>query len=63
MMLMEAAPAPSVPRKGPLMLAPPSYVMSANKLTMPRVKTNRKALDEIAGFDFLSTFILSFGVV
>src|SRR5207244_163978 len=43
MMLMAAALAPSVPRKGPLMLAPPSYVMSAKRLTRPMVNTNRKA--------------------
>src|ERR1051326_4229207 len=53
-MAIAAALAPSDPRKGPLMLAPPSYVMSASRLTIPIVNTNRNAADEapriIAGY-------------
>jgi len=43
MMLIAAALAPSVPRNVPLRLAPPSYVVSANRLTTPIINTNRKA--------------------
>src|SRR5207249_8338730 len=35
--------APSDPRNGPLMLRPPSYAISANRFTMPMMRTNRKA--------------------
>src|SRR5688572_21837393 len=44
-MLTIAAVAPSRARNGPLMLAPPSYVVSAKRLTNPIVKTKRKAID------------------
>src|SRR5579871_1103434 len=40
---MIAAVAPSEPRKGPLSAPPPSYVMSAKRLTIPIVNTNLKA--------------------
>ena len=46
MMLIAAALAPSVPRNGPLMLAPPSYVISPNRLTMPIVNTKVNAGEE-----------------
>src|SRR5947208_5694492 len=42
-MLTTAALAPSVAMNGPLMLAPPSYVMSPNRLTTPVVVTKRNA--------------------
>src|SRR4051794_36751213 len=44
-MLIVAAPAPSEPRKGPLTLAAPSYVTSANRLTTPIVNTKANADD------------------
>src|SRR5262249_33663424 len=53
MMLMAAALAPSFPRNGPLMLAPPSYVMSPKRLTTPRISTNRKAFEAASGFAVL----------
>src|SRR5205823_6522524 len=39
-----AALAPSDPMKGPAMLRPPSYAMSAKRLTMPMTRTNPKAV-------------------
>src|SRR5436190_21929503 len=57
MMLIAAALAPSEPRNGPLMLAPPSYVTSPNRLTMPIVTTNRNAgEDENAMSRFFTAF-------
>jgi hypothetical protein len=44
-MLIAAALAPRLPRNWPLILAPPSYVVSPNRFTMPIVKTNAKAAD------------------
>src|SRR5437870_5479175 len=43
MMLIAAALAPSEARNWPLMLAPPSYVMSPNRLTTPMASTNVSA--------------------
>ena len=43
MILTAAAVAPSEPKNGPLMLAPPSYVMSANRFTPPITSTNANA--------------------
>src|SRR6185437_2783223 len=43
MMLIAAALAPSESRNWPLMLAPPSYVVSPNRFTMPSVNTKAKA--------------------
>src|SRR4030095_9045220 len=36
--------APSDPRKGPVMLRAPSYVISANRFTMPIIRTNPNAV-------------------
>src|SRR5437588_6022992 len=47
--------APSDPRNGPVMLRPPSYAMSAKRLTMPMMRTNRKA-------SFASCFELVFDI-
>src|SRR5262249_41030203 len=45
--LTDAALAPSVAINGPLMLAPPSYVTSPNRLTIPIVNTNVNAGDHL----------------
>ena len=46
MMLIAAALAPRLAMKGPLMLAPPSYVISPKRLTIPIVSTNANADDD-----------------
>ena len=57
-----AALAPNVPRNGPLMLAPPSYVMSPNKLTMPIVNTKVNAGEEDSARNCFFTSPVYFGV-
>jgi len=53
-MLTVAAPAPSASMKGPLMLAPPSYVVSANRLTNPITRTKANADPEMAVARFIT---------
>ena len=62
MMLIAAALAPKVPRNGPLMLAPPSYVISPNRLTMPIVNTKVNAGDEDSARSGFFTSSFYFGV-
>src|SRR2546430_926751 len=47
MMLIAAALAPRPAKNGPLMLAAPSYVTSANRLTTPIVNTKANAVEPL----------------
>jgi hypothetical protein len=62
MILIAAALAPSVPRKRPLMLAPPSYVISPNRLTIPIVNTKVNAGEEDSASSCFFTSSVYFGV-